>query len=142
MKKTLILGATALIGSMSVLAIAQDATTPPAEPTANGSGATVVRTSEIIPVTNEDNTTTDTTKTVQTVTTPSGNVNTLTKTTDVDGNVTTSVTHERAEHPGANARAERPERAERAERAERPERAERAERPERPERPDRPGLNN
>lgn len=191
MKKTLILGATALIGSLSYAAMAQTSDIPPAEltptdpapapapvepvtttqsetttetlaePTAGGNGAQVLRTQETDSDVTRDadgnvvSTSEPTeTRTIQTVSTPSGNEHTLTKTMDADGNVTTSVTHERAERPGANdraekadraERAERPEKAERAEVAERPERPERpekADRAERPERPDRPGQGN
>lgn len=122
----------------------------PMEPTANGNGATVLRESgEITQQATDPETgellfeepaegetegapimeTVGTAKT-QTVTTPSGNVNTVTKTTDLHGNSVTTVDH---------VRAERPEKPAMPEKLERPEKPEKPERPEKPEKPDAPG---
>lgn len=77
---------------------------------------------------------------VQTVSTPSGNIHTVTK---EDGS-RAIVTHEFANRPERVARAERierPDRPDRPQRPDRPERPEKPEKPERPERPNRPGGN-
>ncbi|NCU11149.1 MAG: hypothetical protein GXC70_03135, partial [Sphingomonadaceae bacterium] len=103
--------ATAMIGAIPMIAAAQDSGTPPppppapapaptvtttttsetlAEPTANGKGASVVRTRDTTTTTttNSDGTsssTVDQVVNVQTVTTPSGNVTRVIKTTDANG---------------------------------------------------------
>jgi len=157
MKKINLVGASALLTVSAVTAYAQDAGTDtetaevetvesgkPMEPTAGGNGAQVLREQGDIleqatdPATGEplvDETTGEPVMNVvgsqytQTVTTPSGNVNTLIKTTDLDGNTTTTVEHYRPE---------KAERIARAERAERPEKPEKPERPEKPEHAGRP----
>lgn len=149
MKRLWIATATAAFAVSGTSALAQDGETPevedvevesvedagkPMEPTANGNGASVVRTETVL---TEDTTEIDPetgellkdengetvqvevgTQYQQTVTTPSGNVNTLTKTWDLDGNQTVSVDHTRPE---------------------RPERAAKLDKPDRPDKPDKPG---
>ncbi len=165
---TAALAAVLLAGTASV-AVAQDAPlAPPEEPTADGNGAQVLRetadvTEEVLdaegnPVLDEEgNPVVEVTGSVstQTVTTPSGNVNTQTRTFDADGNQTgVDVTHEQGDHGGgADSRAaagspperpdrptqpERPDRPDQPERPDRPDRPDRPERPDRPDRPDRP----
>lgn len=140
MRNSFKIGVAAVVGLLALPVLAQDADTTEdtavdvAEPTANGNGAQVLRETEEVTV---DGAVTETV-TTQTVSTPSGNVITVTTTTDADGNQITTVDRDLAAAPGRPETAGRPDLPAAADRAERPERAERPDRPERPERPDRP----